>query len=270
MSEVKLTPEQNEAIHSSGKNILVSASAGSGKTFVMAQRIVEKVKQGIEIDRLFISTFTKKAASELRMRLERDLKKARQESSDENQARRLTLALQNLSNADIGTMDSFTQKLTKTNFNRVNIDPNFRILADQTESDLIRQEVFEQLIESYLSEDDGLNISKEKFEELIKNFSKDRNIAGFQKVVYTIYRFASATENPIKWLENQFLKGFETYKSLTDLSADFSADIKENLLIFFELLETSLTNGVIAKKGAGRDKANLILDNKNEIGRAHV
>ena len=53
MSEVKLTPEQNEAIHSSGKNILVSASAGSGKTFVMAQRIVEKVKQGIEIDRLF-------------------------------------------------------------------------------------------------------------------------------------------------------------------------------------------------------------------------
>ena len=164
MSEVKLTPEQNEAIHSSGKNILVSASAGSGKTFVMAQRIVEKVKQGIEIDRLFISTFTKKAASELRMRLERDLKKARQESSDENQARRLTLALQNLSNADIGTMDSFTQKLTKTNFNRVNIDPNFRILADQTESDLIRQEVFEQLVESYLSEDDGLNISKEKFD----------------------------------------------------------------------------------------------------------
>ncbi len=54
-----------------------------------------------------------------------EIKKARQESSDENQARRLTLALQNLSNADIGTMDSFTQKLTKTNFNRVNIDPNF-------------------------------------------------------------------------------------------------------------------------------------------------
>lgn len=49
------------------------------------------------------------------------------------------------------------------------------------------------------------------------------------------------------------------------MSADFSADIKENLLIFFELLETSLTNGVIAKKGAGRDKANLILDNKNEL-----
>lgn len=94
------------------------------------------------------------------MRLERDLKKARQESSDDEEAHRLTLALQNLSNADIGTMDSFTQKLTKANFNRVNIDPNFRILADQTESDLIRQEVFEQLVESYLSADESLNISK--------------------------------------------------------------------------------------------------------------
>ncbi|TKV23559.1 hypothetical protein FDX20_29555, partial [Citrobacter sp. TBCS-11] len=50
-----------------------------------------------------------------------------------------------------------------------------------------------------------------------------------------------------------------------DLSEDFTVNVKENLLTFFELLENSLTNGVIAKKGAGRDKANLILDNKNEL-----
>ncbi|RFQ88687.1 hypothetical protein CRE09_29280, partial [Escherichia coli] len=56
MTEVKLTPEQEEAIHSQGHNILVSASAGSGKTFVMANRIVEKIKNGIDIESLFIST----------------------------------------------------------------------------------------------------------------------------------------------------------------------------------------------------------------------
>ncbi|RZI49422.1 helicase-exonuclease AddAB subunit AddA [Lactococcus kimchii] len=265
MSEIKLTPEQEEAIYSSGKNILVSASAGSGKTFVMAQRIVEKVKKGVEIDRLFISTFTKKAASELRMRLERDLKKARKNSFDNEERYKLTLALQNLSNADIGTMDSFTQKLTKMHFNRVNIDPNFRILADQTESDLIKQEVFETLVEEYLSNSEEVNIDKKSFEQLIKNFSKDRNISGFQDVVYSVYRFASATENPLKWLENQFLKGFETYRSLSDLSPSFTENGKENLLDFFELLERSLTNDVIAKKGAGRDKANIILDNKKEL-----
>jgi ATP-dependent helicase/nuclease subunit A len=264
MSEIKLTPEQTEAIYSSGQNILVSASAGSGKTFVMAQRIVEKVKNGVEIDRLFISTFTKKAAAELRMRLERDLKKARQTSKNAEERQRLTLSLQNLSSADIGTMDSFTQKLLKAHFNCVKVAPNFRILADQTESDLIKQEVFESLVEAFLSEEQT-EIAKADFERLVKNFSKDRNISGFQEVVYSIYRFASATENPKKWLTEQFFKGFETYQSLTDLSEQFTADVNENLVDFFELLENALTNGAIAAKGAGRDKANVILDNKTEL-----
>lgn len=269
MSEIKLTPEQKEAIFSSGKNILVSASAGSGKTFVMAQRIVEKVKQGVTIDQLFISTFTKKAAAELKVRLEKDLKKARQNTQDYVEKQKLTLALQQLSTADIGTMDSFTQKLVKQQFNRVNVDPNFRILADQTESDLIKQEVFESMVEQYLRFPEELNqtndISKKDFEKLVKTFSKDRNISGFQDVVYKVYRFSSATEHPKKWLENEFLKGFERYQSLTDLSADFTKNVNENLEDFFDLLQTSLVNGVIAKKGVGRDKTNLILDNKQEL-----
>lgn len=269
MTEIKLTPEQKEAIFSSGKNILVSASAGSGKTFVMAQRIVEKIKQGVEINRLFISTFTKKAAAELKTRLEKDIKKARQNTDKNDERRKLTLALQNLSTADIGTMDSFTQKLVKNYFNRIDVDPHFRILADQTESDLLKQDVFEELVEYYLTpaneQEVSAIISKEDFEKMVKNFSKDRNISGFQEVVYNVYRFAAATEHPIKWLENQFLKGFESYQSLTDLSEDFTDDINKSLQSFFELLETSLENGVIAKKGAGRDKAMIILDNKEEL-----
>lgn len=62
----KRTPEQIEAIYSSGQNILVSASAGSGKTFVMVQRIIDQILRGVRIDQLFISTFTVKAASELK------------------------------------------------------------------------------------------------------------------------------------------------------------------------------------------------------------
>ncbi|MBS6505449.1 UvrD-helicase domain-containing protein, partial [Streptococcus vestibularis] len=56
--ERKLTPEQIEAIYSNGSNILVSASAGSGKTFVMAERILDQLARGVEIRQLFISTFT--------------------------------------------------------------------------------------------------------------------------------------------------------------------------------------------------------------------
>ena len=66
--EQKKTTEQIEAIYTAGQNILVSASAGSGKTFVMAERILDQLARGVEISQLFISTFTVKAATELKER----------------------------------------------------------------------------------------------------------------------------------------------------------------------------------------------------------
>ena len=68
----KRTPEQIQAIYSSGQNILVSASAGSGKTYVMVQRIIDQILRGVEVSQLFISTFTVKAAGELKERLEKE------------------------------------------------------------------------------------------------------------------------------------------------------------------------------------------------------
>ncbi|WP_407350130.1 helicase-exonuclease AddAB subunit AddA [Lactococcus garvieae] len=267
MTEVKLTPEQEEAIYSQGHNILVSASAGSGKTFVMANRIVEKIKSGIDIESLFISTFTKKAAAELRMRLEKDLKKASYKSQDSVEKQRIKLALQKLPHADIGTMDSFTQKLLRENFNRVDIDPNFRILADQTESDLLKQEVFDDLVEQYLSEQTEIKetakIDKKTFEKLIKNFSKDRNIKGFQSVVYTVYNFASATENPENWLKNEFLKSFAFYQKFSDLPESFSQDVALQLEAFILDLQKALAEKNLT--GKTLEKAQIVVDNQEHL-----
>lgn len=267
MTEVKFTPEQEEAIHSQGHNILVSASAGSGKTFVMANRIVEKIKNGIDIESLFISTFTKKAAAELRMRLEKDLKKASYTSQDSGEKQRIKLALQKLPHADIGTMDSFTQKILRENFNRVDIDPNFRILADQTESDLLKQEVFDEFIEQYLSEQPEIKetakIDKKTFEKLVKNFSRDRNIKGFQSVVYTVYRFASATENPENWLNNEFLKGFEFYQRFSDLPESFSEDVLLQLKNFILDVQKALTEKNLT--GKTLEKAQIVVDNQEYL-----
>lgn len=267
MTEVKLTPEQEEAIYSQGHNILVSASAGSGKTFVMANRIVEKIKSGIDIESLFISTFTKKAAAELRMRLEKDLKKASYKSQDSVEKQRIKLALQKLPHTDIGTMDSFTQKLLRENFNRVDIDPNFRILADQTESDLLKQEVFDDLVEQYLSEQTEIKetakIDKKTFEKLVKNFSKDRNIKGFQSVVYTVYNFASATENPENWLKNEFLKGFDFYQKFSDLPESFSQDVALQLEAFILDLQKALAEKNLT--GKTLEKAQIVVDNQEHL-----
>ena len=106
----KRTAEQIEAIYASGTNILVSASAGSGKTFVMVERIMDQMLRGIPIERLFISTFTVKAAGELKERLEKKLSEKIKESTDTDTKLFLNEQLAAVQTADIGTMDAFTQK----------------------------------------------------------------------------------------------------------------------------------------------------------------
>ena len=71
------TPEQIEAIYRTGTNILVSASAGSGKTFVMTERILYYILKGVPLKSLFISTFTNKAAAELKTRLDKKIRETR-------------------------------------------------------------------------------------------------------------------------------------------------------------------------------------------------
>ena len=134
----KRTAEQIEAIYSSGQNILVSASAGSGKTFVMVQRIIDQIMRGVRIEQLFISTFTVKAASELKERLEKELSKALKETNDEELKQHLAQQLADIPNADIGTMDSFTQKVLNKYGYLLELAPNFRILQNASEQLLLQ------------------------------------------------------------------------------------------------------------------------------------
>ena len=97
----KRTPEQIQAIYSSGQNILVSASAGSGKTYVMVQRIIDQILRGVEVSQLFISTFTVKAAGELKERLEKELSLVLKETQDQELRQHLAQQLAEIANADI-------------------------------------------------------------------------------------------------------------------------------------------------------------------------
>ena len=105
----KRTAEQIEAIYANGTNILVSASAGSGKTFVMVERIIDQILRGVSVNQLFISTFTVKAAGELKERLEKKIRQAQDKTADPEVKQFLTQQLVDLQTADIGTMDAFTQ-----------------------------------------------------------------------------------------------------------------------------------------------------------------
>ncbi|MFS9161087.1 helicase-exonuclease AddAB subunit AddA [Streptococcus oralis] len=203
--EQKKTAEQIEAIYTAGQNILVSASAGSGKTFVMAERILDQLARGVEISQLFISTFTVKAASELKERLEKKISQQIQESSDVDLKQHLGRQLADLPNAAIGTMDSFTQKFLSKHGYLIDIAPNFRILQNESEQLLLKNEVFHQVFEDHYQGED-----KEKFGHLVKNFAgRGKDERGLRQQVYKIYDFLQSTSSPQKWLSNSFLKGFE-------------------------------------------------------------
>ncbi|BAV79878.1 ATP-dependent helicase/nuclease subunit A [Streptococcus sp. NPS 308] len=203
--EQKRTAEQIEAIYTAGQNILVSASAGSGKTFVMAERILDQLARGVEISQLFISTFTVKAATELKERLEKKISQQIQETDDVELKQHLGRQLADLPNAAIGTMDSFTQKFLGKHGYLIDIAPNFRILQNESEQLLLKNEVFHQVFEEHYQ---GEN--KEKFSRLVKNFAgRGKDERGLRQQVYKIYDFLQSTSSPQKWLIESFLKGFE-------------------------------------------------------------
>ena len=203
--EQKKTAEQIEAIYTAGQNILVSASAGSGKTFVMAERILDQLARGVEISQLFISTFTVKAATELKERLEKKISQQIQESNDVDLKQHLGRQLADLPNAAIGTMDSFTQKFLGKHGYLIDIAPNFRILQNESEQLILKNEVFNQVFEEHYQ---GEN--KEKFSRLVKNFAgRGKDERGLRQQVYKIYDFLQSTSSPQKWLSDSFLKGFE-------------------------------------------------------------
>lgn len=203
--EQKKTAEQIEAIYTAGQNILVSASAGSGKTFVMAERILDQLARGVEISQLFISTFTVKAATELKERLEKKISQQIQETDDVDLKQHLGRQLADLPNAAIGTMDSFTQKFLGKHGYLIDIAPNFRILQNESEQLILKNEVFHQVFEEHFQ---GEN--KEKFSRLVKNFAgRGKDERGLRQQVYKIYDFLQSTSSPQKWLSDSFLKGFE-------------------------------------------------------------
>ncbi|MCF0125044.1 MAG: UvrD-helicase domain-containing protein [Clostridia bacterium] len=130
MGEVKWTKEQQDAIYEKGSNILVAAAAGSGKTAVLVERIINKIiNENIDIDKLLVVTFTNAAASEMRERvLNAIYKKLEDDPENEKLQRQVNL----LNKANICTIDSFCLEIVRNNFYELeNISPNFRI-ADAT------------------------------------------------------------------------------------------------------------------------------------------
>ena len=149
---MQFTADQKKAIETRGQNILVAAAAGSGKTRVLVERIISQVRAGtLSLDRVLVLTFTKAAASEMRERIEAALNTEIDAIVETGGALEEVAALERqrvlLTGADISTFHSFCQRLIQSHIDATEIPPTFRIASEQ-EIRLLKNDVFEQMIES--------------------------------------------------------------------------------------------------------------------------
>ena len=171
---MKWTANQQKVIDLRRRNILVSAAAGSGKTAVLVERIINMITDKthpVDIDRLLIVTFTNAAAAEMRERIGAAIEKALEEKeADEHLERQLTL----LHNAQITTIDSFCLYVVRNHFYEINLEPNFRI-GDEGELKLLREDVLKKILISNIVTKrfaEKKEIKQHRFEKLKQKFSK--------------------------------------------------------------------------------------------------
>ncbi len=235
--DVKWTSEQKKVIDLRDRDILVSAAAGSGKTAVLVERIVNRIcvdNPPVDIDRMLVVTFTKAAAAEMRERVSRAIDSLKeQKPDDENLQRQSTL----VHNALITTIDSFCLFVVQNNFAQLNLDPDFRI-GDQAELKLMLKDALAQVFEDNYAREDN-----EAFINLIDTYSKGKNDSAVRQMVEDIYYKAGSSSWPRKWMNSLLrLYDIKSAKQLED-----SEIIKEIVDYSRVLLEEDVQELTMAK-----------------------
>ncbi len=232
-----LTPMQQKAIMHGIGNALVSASAGSGKTFVVIERIIRLIiEEGVKVDEILAVTFTKLAAQEMKDKLKLALTKKYLSTGEE----RLKEELEQINGSDISTIHSFCSKLIKKYFYLLGVDYSSRVV-DESEKKRLEERAVNDLFERLY------DLQDENFLTLIPAFSSGRTDKGLKSTVKELYDYCQ-NEGSIDKVE---LKTLNTYHGVFDLlNIEFSEEIKSvalNYKLKFEELEDLFIDDALRK-----------------------
>ena len=191
---VKWTQKQKQVINSRNRSLLVSAAAGSGKTAVLVERIICMISEGehpLNIDQLLVMTFTSAAAAEMRERIGAAVeKRLREDPMNEH----LWLQAALIPQAQIMTIDSFCLNLIRNHYNRLDIDPAFRI-GDEGELTLLKGDVMEELLEECYQE------GKEEFLQFAEQFGAGKSDRAMEDVILQAWQFSQSHPWPEEWID---------------------------------------------------------------------
>jgi ATP-dependent helicase/nuclease subunit A len=236
------TKEQKSIIDLRNKNILVSAAAGSGKTAVLVERIINLIKyENEDVNKFLIVTFTNAAASGMKQKIQKSLMKSIKNNDGNKEHLRRQLNLLNKSN--ISTIHSFCIDVVRKNFHIIGIDPNFRV-GDPNEIDIMLKESIDEVLEVAYEQ------KSEDFINLVESFTKNRDDLQLTEIIKDVYHFILSFPDPLNWLYSSV-----ELLSLSDndlKSSPWMESVKENAQMLLDgAQEALMTANELCKEDDG-------------------
>ena len=192
-TDAQWTDNQWKSIYAKGQDILVAAAAGSGKTAVLVERIIQRIiTDGIDVDRLLVVTFTNASAREMKARVEQRIKEASYDDPNNTHLKNQRIKIHQ---AQISTLHSFCLKLIQQHYDVLDIDPNFRT-SSEAENILLLEQTIDEVLETHYDQLDP------HFVDLTEQLSSDRNDEAFRTMVKQMYYFSIANPSPHTWLQS--------------------------------------------------------------------
>lgn len=191
---MKWTDEQQQVIDLRDKNILVSAAAGSGKTAVLVERILQLISEGehpLDVDELLVVTFTRAAASQMKDRLLKALEEKLETDPENAHLQKQTTLIHH---AQITTIDGFCSYVIRSYFEQIDLDPGARV-ADEGEQKLLMQDALAQTLEEAYEKQDA------DFLMLAEALDSGKSDAGLEEAVQKLYLLSQSHPWPDVWLD---------------------------------------------------------------------
>ena len=181
------TKPQLRAIEARGGDVLVSAAAGSGKTTALTERIIRRIKEGGDISRFLVVTFTTASAADMKKKISEAIRKAAAESPDDTRLRR---QLSFIENADIKTIDAFCSGVVRRYFGQLGLPPTVRV-ADAHEAELIRSDCMKDAVDAFYASDTGTGNPEVDIVALADHLAGSREDGRMEETLLSLYKKTS-------------------------------------------------------------------------------
>ena len=235
------TQAQIAAIEAQGRTI-VSASAGSGKTTVMIEKIIRLIKDGANVNEILAVTFTKKAASQMKEKLCKALiEEINRDGVDGARRERLKKQLPEVPGADISTIHSFCAKLLRSHFYLAGVDSAFRVIGgDDAEGTALKNAVLDELLE------EGYEQKEEHFAYLLSLYWRKKSDRALREIFTKVYAALRDRADYLQYLENSKTYSAETFDCVC---ADLKKKLEEKCRYYYDLVENERAYFAFDEKG---------------------